>query len=274
MTKRMKSEWTIRPILPDSAIRDPKLNPVVVGSIRDKRSISKVVTTLSRVQPLEKQFHFLKRVHSVSGKTLVIVSVSDDVDAVTDSLQRHVEDLSEAGLEFPLKKHEVYVDQPISRSQFDVVRSVWPCHFHEDREVESMLRRTRSDVWSDASFARHLELVERLIDKQNVVERKIKLSDKQSLVEHHVKLSNKQNGVTEDKTCDGEQSESLNTECDANQKCDSDRTESLLENRKSVALVVDPKRDAIVADVSDSRDVHPLRHAAMNAIDAVAYAQV
>jgi hypothetical protein len=72
MAKRMKSEWTIRPILPDPIIRDPELAPVVVASIRENRFISKVVTTLTRILPLEKQFQFLKRVHSVSGKPQVM----------------------------------------------------------------------------------------------------------------------------------------------------------------------------------------------------------
>lgn len=39
------------------------------------------------------------------------------------------------------------------------------------------------------------------------------------------------------------------------------------------AVVVDPARDALVAEAADGRTAHPLRHAAMNAIDLVAWSQ-
>jgi hypothetical protein len=145
-----------------------------------------------------------------------------------------------------------------------------------------MLGRTRKDVWSDARFKRHVELMERLIDRQR----------RQHSVTVNDELINKQqrqHGVTvndvDERTrrltekCDDKDA---NKSCDVDmrlieesyQTCDAESIKCRLENRKSVGLVVDPKRDVIVADVSDSSDAHPLRHAAMNAIDAVAHAQV
>jgi hypothetical protein len=50
-----------------------------------------------------------------SGKPQVLISVSDDLEAVAESLRPHLEDLKAVGLDFPFKKHEIYVDQPISR---------------------------------------------------------------------------------------------------------------------------------------------------------------
>jgi hypothetical protein len=191
-----------------------------------------------------------------------------------------------------------------------------------------MLGRTRKDVWSDARFERHVELMERLIDKQrrqqdvtvNDVELMERLLNKQQrqhsvtvndVEERTRRLSEKCDAKDENKSCDVDKRliEECYETCDAesikyrleNRKsvalvvdpkrdvtsadvsdssdakyhsCDTEQIKCRLENRKSVALVVDPKRDVIVADVSDSRDAHPLRHAAMNAIDAVAHAQV
>ena len=216
MTKRMKpDEWRIRPVLPDISIRDPDLRPVVVGTISEKRFISKVMSVLSKHLPLDKEFQHLKRVNNTGAKSdraLILISVSEDLDQVMESLNPYVEELTGSGLEFPLKKMELYCDPPLSRHQFDKIRSVWPCHFHEDRNLESLLNRTRPDVWSEKMFQRHVDKIQRLLLK----------------------------------ICD---------------------------DTKSVALVVDPNCDAIVADVEDSSHKHPLRHAAMNAIDAVAHAQ-
>jgi hypothetical protein len=202
-----------------------------------------------------------------------------------------------------------------------------------------MLGRTRNDVWSDARFERHVELMERLLNKQqrqqigvtvkdvtvNDVELMERLIDIQrqhdvtvnvELMERLLNQQQRQQGVTtndveertrrlsekcddkdEIKSCDVDLRliEESNQTCDAegtnfqvenlksvasyfsdarHHTCDAKITKCQIENRKSVALVVDPKRDVIVADVSDSSDAHPLRHAAMNAIDAVAHAQV
>ena len=209
------NEWKIRPILPDTSIRDPVLQTAIVGTISEKRQISKVVLALGRILPLEKQFQFLKRVNNSStGKALILVSVTDDLDSVTKQVNPHLEALLEAGLEFPLKRSELFCDAPLSRKQFDIVRSTWPCHFHEDKNLESLLNQTRPNIWSEKSFKKHIERIEKTIELA--------------------------------------------------QKCS---------DEQSAAIVVDPVRDAIVAQVEDSRHKHPLRHAAMNAIDAVAHAQ-
>ena len=132
-----------------------------------------------------------------------------------------------------------------------------------------MLGRTRKDVWSDARFEHHVELMERLIDRQRR-QHGVTVND---VEERTRRLSEKCDVKDENKSCDvDEHTERLIEE--SYQTCDAERIQNRLENRKSVALVVDPKRDVIVAEVSDSCDAHPLRHAAMNAIDAVAHAQV
>jgi hypothetical protein len=202
-----------------------------------------------------------------------------------------------------------------------------------------MLGRTRKDVWSDARFERHVELIERLINKQrqndvtvNDVERLLNKQQRQQgvtttdelmerlltkqqrqqdvtvndelinkqqrqqgvtvnveLMERLLNQQQRRNGVTVNDV--DERTRRLSEKCDVKdenkscdvderlveesyQTCDAESVKCRLGNRKSVALVVDPKRDVIVADVSDSSDAHPLRHAAMNAIDAVAHAQV
>jgi hypothetical protein len=138
--------------------------------------------------------------------------------------------------------------------------------------------------------------MERLIDRQRR-QHGVTVND---VEERTRRLSEKCDAKDEVKSCDvDEHTERLKEEsyqtCDAegtnfqvenlksvtsdfseakHQTCDAERIQNRLENGKSVALVVDPKRDVIVADVSDSSDAHPLRHAAMNAIDAVAHAQV
>ena len=210
MTKRFKTElWTVRPIFADSVIQEPKLSPVVVGVIREKRLISKVMSALAQILPLERNLQFLKRVNVSFEKPRILLCSGEDIDATTAVLQPHVEELIKAGLELPLKKDEILSSPPVTRNHFDVTRSLWPCHFHEDKNLESLINKTRPDIWGESKFDRHIERIEMLINK----------------------------------------------------------------GKTSSAMVFDPIRESIVANVAESKAVHPLRHAAMNVIDAVAHAQ-
>ncbi len=200
--------WTVRAILADQVTQEPKLSSVIVGKISEKRLISRVMSILARVLPLERSLQFLKRVNVSSGKPFVLIARGEDLDEITHLLKPHIEELQISGLEFPLKKDEIFCDPPITRKHFDLIRSVWPCHFHEDKNLESLLHKTRPDIWKTENFERHVQ-----------------------------------------------------------------RIECLLSSPKSGALVVDPVREIVVASVVETRDAHPLRHAAMNVIDAVAHAQ-
>lgn len=209
----MKNDgWKIRPVLADSATQEAKLSPIVVGTVADKRLISKVMTVLAKVLPLERHLQFLKRVSVGSGKPLVLICRGDDIEAAEELLKPHFDELVSAGLELPLKKHEIYCEPPVTRAHFDLVRSVWPCHFHEDKDLESLILKTRPDIWSSENFEFHTEQIERAVGIGSV-------------------------------------------------------------SGKTGAAVVDPGRKVVVATVLDTSDAHPLRHAAMNVIDAVAHAQ-
>jgi tRNA-specific adenosine deaminase 3 len=183
----------------------------VVAAVAEKRFISSVMAILAQCLPLDKRLQFLKRVRIESGKAHVLICAGGDVDAAMDRLQPEADRLAAAGLEFPLLKHEIYCEAPITRQQFDTIRLAWPCHFHEDKGLELLLKQSRPDVWSAASFEKHVNRVDRLLQ--------------------------------------------------------------LAGCRQSAALVVDPGRDVIVAEAAETEGDHPLRHAAMNVIDAVAHAQ-
>jgi len=211
MTKRMRLDGLkIKPVLADAVTQEPKLSPAVVATVVERKLISKVMSVLARVLPLERDLLFLKRVRVDTGKPLVLISRGDDLEAAEELLKPHVDELVSAGLELPLKKHEIYCDPPATRSHFDLARTVWPCHFHEDKDLESLILETRPDIWSSENYEFHIAHIERASGD-----------------------------------ADG----------------------------RNGAVVVDPARKVIVATATDTSDEHPLRHAAMNVIDAVAHAQ-
>lgn len=167
MTKRMKkdTEWTVRAVLPDYVTQDPKLQKVVVGIVAEKRRITSVVSAFSRILPLPEKFRFLKRVKTIDNeKPLILVSCEKSLDDVEKQLSSFKDELVQAGLEFPLRQHEIFCQPPLTRSHFEIVKKVWPCHFHEDKNLESLIHQTRPDIWKEKEFKFKIDTIEKVMD--------------------------------------------------------------------------------------------------------------
>lgn len=167
MSKRVKSDpgaLGLRAVLSDELIHPQKLKAVIIGSISCKKNITSVISILSRILPMDEKFKFLKRVGTHLGdKPVVIISCSMTFDEAEDALVSSKNELLSAGLEFPLRQYEMICDPPATRAQFEVTRALWPCHFHEDKNLESLLSKSRPDIWGQDNFLRRMDYIKSAI---------------------------------------------------------------------------------------------------------------
>jgi len=217
MTKRLKRDpaiLSLKAVLSEDLTQIPKPKPVIIGHISSKKNISEVVSILARILPLEDKFKFLKRVGTHLGeKPVILISCSMTLIEAEVSLSPSLSQLISKGLEFPLMQHEIICDPPSTRAQFEVSRLLWPCHFHEDKDLEALLSRTRPDIWGEEQFSRRVEYMN---------------------MAFLFAFSN---------------------------------------NSCSAVVIVDPQAGVVKARSYSTQEVHPMRHAAMNVVDAVAHSQ-
>lgn len=126
-------EWMYAVLSDELTEATPTLE-VFVDTIRDPRSISKVVLELNAAFPLPELAH-LKR---VKGREILLFSVSDGVaeDSVHETLIARKFDV--APLKNEVKRVSVAKILPKVRKQYDVVHKLWPCNFHANQYLERM----------------------------------------------------------------------------------------------------------------------------------------
>ncbi len=55
-------------------------------------------------------------------------------------------------------------ESPKTREQFKTAKDIWPCHFHENKRLESTLNATREDIWSPNSLKNHVSHMQYTLD--------------------------------------------------------------------------------------------------------------
>ena len=171
--KRPKLEWEIKAILhPDLESEELPLVQAWMAVIDNKKNISKAVLWLSQNFPLPQSFLFLKRVQPFkdANKAHIIVAVdqrplnynpppSSDNDGHEKSCTTSI-----FGLSRELISIEIPSRAPLTRQEFSKARDFWPCHFHEDKRLESVLNRTLKDIWGDRCMEIHCQNMVETLD--------------------------------------------------------------------------------------------------------------
>ena len=159
--KRPKIEWEIKAILhPDLETEELPLIQAWLAVIDNKKNISKAVLWLSQNFPLPQSFLFLKRVQPFKdeNKAHIIVAVDQR------PLNYDPPDEGMLGLSRELISIEIPSRPPLTRQEFSKARAFWPCHFHEDKRLESVLNRTLKDVWGDLCMEIHCQNMVETLD--------------------------------------------------------------------------------------------------------------
>lgn len=145
--------WTLRPVLPDNITTNIiKTVNVFVGTIIDQKSTSKIVKSLAELSAIPSLSH-LKR---VKNQTIILMLASD---LNTDQC---VAELKNKGFEFIGLLGQpniipVPASMPITCSQNQQAKELWPCNFHPDKRLESILSDTFFDQLQLAVIDRHMK---------------------------------------------------------------------------------------------------------------------
>lgn len=144
--------WTLRPVLPDDVTVDSvdTVN-VFVDTIVDRTSTSRIVKSLAELSAIRSLTH-LKR---VKNQTIILMLAGDSDPA------QCVAELEGKGFCFDgLSGHPAVVPVPASmprtRSQNEQARRLWPCNFHPDKRLESILAGEFFDQLQLAAIDGHM----------------------------------------------------------------------------------------------------------------------
>ncbi|XP_050429498.1 probable inactive tRNA-specific adenosine deaminase-like protein 3 [Adelges cooleyi] len=146
--------WTLRPILPSDVTSDQiQTVNVLVDTIVERKLTSNVVKQLNDISPIPTLTH-LKR---VKNDTIILMLVEDlDPDECVRVLKQKGFDF--AGLSGCPKTIEVPLSMPKSCLQNQQARTLWPCNFHPDKQLEALLNNTFFDQLQLAKIDGYMRL--------------------------------------------------------------------------------------------------------------------
>lgn len=144
--------WTLKPVLSESVTTETvdTVN-VFVDTIVDRTSISKIVKSLAELSAITSLTH-LKR---VSNRTIILMMVNDSTP------DRCVAELRSRGFDFDGLSGRPEVvpvprNMPKTCAQNRRARELWPCNFHPDKRLESILAGEFFDPLQLATIEGHM----------------------------------------------------------------------------------------------------------------------
>jgi len=163
---KLESVWNLKAVLDKAITCDIPKVQVVKAQVANIKQTSALVKKLNEVLPLPSLQH-TKRVKSVKSgdgpviEILLCLAKDCDIDNMGRNLTALGVDTQSLTGEFTLAS--VAVRAPLTRIQFTALRDspdYWPCNFHEDKYMESLVNQTH-DLWSTSRRARQQEWMER-----------------------------------------------------------------------------------------------------------------
>ncbi|XP_044265930.1 probable inactive tRNA-specific adenosine deaminase-like protein 3 [Tribolium madens] len=158
--KRLKLEVstkpTLIPILADVLTEELPLIEVYLATIKDPKTISRVVVELNTVLPIPELTH-LKR---VKGKQILLFPKNI---VERDNVLSY---LTEKGFNTDLIEGDIKVGKvaqiaPKVRKQYEVVHKLWPCNFHSNPYLEKL---STNSLFSQSELEKHAEFMRIAID--------------------------------------------------------------------------------------------------------------
>jgi len=155
--------WEITAVLEDDALATTlPVKDAWAVQVTDKRLISKLIKFLEKVRPFSHKF--IKRVNTgatgknggggaaAAGGAWILYDFCD----ASPSEAQISQSLRDEGFEgCKVIKVKAPPRPPATRRQFEDGRNYWPIHFFENKELESLLSRSRPDVWGSEEAAGH-----------------------------------------------------------------------------------------------------------------------
>lgn len=152
VTKKAKLEstrrtWIAKPVLAPELTEDPSYIDVYVGILKDRKTISKAIQSISALIP---GFHHLKR---CSNQRILICSCREKLSKTNDEILEIKQNLSPDQVKSFLRDNEfdlsllednleiisVPSKPPRTKNQAIVASKVWPVNFHPDIRLEAII---------------------------------------------------------------------------------------------------------------------------------------
>lgn len=113
------------------------LEPFMVANVKEKKSLSEIVSQLQSLYPLDDRIKF-KRVRKLDNEKApsfqVLLCPKQYYKGLPDGLSQKLDDVREV---------ELPADPILTRAQYDLTtKNYWPLQFHLDKHVESLLDRS------------------------------------------------------------------------------------------------------------------------------------
>jgi len=132
---KLPMNWTLRPVLPENITTDSIVTVnVFVDTIINRTSTSKIVKDLGQLSVINSLTH-LKRVKNQT----IILMLANDLDPDNCVAELKSKGFNFAGLSGRPEIIPVPAYMPKTCSQNLQARKLWPCNFHPDKRLESIL---------------------------------------------------------------------------------------------------------------------------------------
>lgn len=174
-----RHSMAIKAILPEHLMKLPKIEPVLVGTIRDNKMILKAMIEIGKCLPI-KQMQFVKRVKNseillCSLARLKEIAVEADLSLSGDDEigQLAFKVLIHQGLDGELAKVlteniktvEIPEELPVMKWQFQEFQKTWPLKFHENKHLEAMYSGEMFKNEETIEHLRNMEICELLAEE-------------------------------------------------------------------------------------------------------------
>ena len=165
--------WKIMAILNPKYLNDIYSRHAVAFIVKDRTKISNIVKKLDNTFPLSEKDRFIKRVRIGEGKERDISilihifeknDIDDSVQAFTERNKQKLNDLGSLINECEMISIYVPSSAPRTRKQFEKAKSIWPCHFHQDKSLEALINGTKEDIWGSRSLQQHVAHMKHTLD--------------------------------------------------------------------------------------------------------------
>lgn len=150
---RQPFTWTLRPVLPENITtnRIDTIN-VFVDSITDQKLTSDIIDRVQLIFPV-----CLTHLKLVKNQTIILMLANNmSPDQCVDNLQIMKFDFS--GLLGQPKIVAVPRSMPITCIQYEQAQKLWPCKFHPNKRLESILSGKIFDLLQLATIERHMKM--------------------------------------------------------------------------------------------------------------------
>ena len=151
--------WFIEAITADS-LSEPFVPcaSAFVGLVKDKKNLSDILRRIGEKYTIKDNYdvRHLKRIRrNDDGSFHVLICVKEEY--VLPPLKT-----DDGGIFDEILTLDVPTGPLKTRAQYNYARRMWPCKFHEDKHLESLLREQWTDIWGDTARFDHISRIRSL----------------------------------------------------------------------------------------------------------------